>query len=141
MRPLSNPVKQAKAARRILVVDDSANMRLYLKTILISLGYSVAEASNGVEGFDRILAEEFDLVVTDLNMKPMSGYELIAAIGLLPSWRRPRIIVCTATEMTSLTGDAELKRVDRVLTKPVNLSDMARAVSEALQDVRKVCGA
>lgn len=131
-----NPVKQTPAARleaRILVVDDSATMRLYITTILTSLGYVVVEADSGASGFDKLLAEEFDLVITDLEMQPMTGLELIAAIGLLPSWRRPRLIVCSSdVETNRKSTSPELRRVDHMLSKPFQLHELAGAVGDVL---------
>lgn len=134
MRPAMTPVKQTQAAPpRILVVDDSATMRLYITTILTSLGYDVVEADSGAAGFDRLLAAEFDLVVTDLEMSPMTGLELIAAIGLLPSWRRPRLIVCSSDlEASQKSMAPELRRVDHMLAKPFQLHELAGAVSDVL---------
>lgn len=132
MRPSTKPVKPNKDTR-ILVVDDSVTMRLYMTTILKSLGYDVTEADSGAAGFDKILAAEFDLVITDLEMQPMNGMELVAAIGLLPAWRRPRVIVCTSEphKADRITAQ-ELRRVDCVLEKPFQLHDLAKAVGDAL---------
>lgn len=139
MSPGPNTVKRDPAPR-ILVADDSAAMRTYLSTILVSLGYDVVQAPDGATAFDRVLAEDFDLVVTDLEMRPMTGFELIAAIGLLPAWRRPRIIVCSASEFAGPVP-AELRRVDYVLSKPVKLEDLASSVLAVLARRQKASGA
>lgn len=136
MRSPDKPVKPGDRASRILIVDDSDTMRLYVRTILTSLGYRVWEAPDGAEAFDYLLANEIDLVITDLEMTPMSGFELMAAISLLPSWRRPKTIV-----LSSLAEDArqrtELRQAAQVLAKPVNLHVLATAVRDALEDRRE----
>jgi CheY-like chemotaxis protein len=133
------PTSGEPGAARILIVDDSETMRLYLATILRTLGFQVTEAADGHAAFERVMAAEYDLVISDLDMRPMSGYELIAALGLLPAWRRPRMIVCSATEVAPEKLKNELRRVSHVLTKPVSLHDIAHAVQEALWG-GKVCG-
>lgn len=135
-----SPVKQPSA--RILVVDDSQHMRLYTRTILESLGFEVVEASDGATAFDRILGSEFDVMVTDLEMKPMTGFELIAAVGLLPAWRRPKIVVCSSSQADAVRARAELRQVSAILEKPAHLQDIAGAVLDALQPRRQgSCGA
>jgi CheY-like chemotaxis protein len=135
MSPADTGVKQPQGRTghaRILVVDDSSPMRLYLGTILRSLGYQVTEATDGHAGFERVMAAEYDLIITDLEMQPMSGYEFVAAVGLLPAWRRPRIIVCSSAEVPADKARNELRRVKHFLVKPVSLNDVALAVQEAL---------
>jgi len=127
---------------RILVVDDSAHMRIYTRTILESLGFEVVEASDGASAFDLVLASEFDVLVTDLEMKPMTGFELIAAVGLLPSWRRPKIVVCSSSQGCAVRARAELRQVASILEKPVHLQDIAGAVLDALKAKQpRSCGA
>jgi len=66
--------------RSILVVDDSITSRMLLKNILETADYKVTTAVDGQDGFSSLETEEFDLVVSDVEMPRMSGFELTARI-------------------------------------------------------------
>jgi two-component system chemotaxis response regulator CheY len=65
---------------RILVVDDSITMRLYYRSVLGGAGFVVEEAANGVEGYEKALAQPFDLILVDINMPKMDGYSMLRLI-------------------------------------------------------------
>ncbi len=65
---------------RILVVDDSITMRLFYRSVLEAAGFEIDEAANGLEGYERILTRNFDLVIVDINMPKMDGYTLIRTV-------------------------------------------------------------
>ena len=123
-----------RSAPRVLVVDDSAGMRLYLCAILSTLQVSVVEADNGGAAFAEILASDFDLVITDLMMDKADGFGLISAISLLPNDRaRPPVIVCSSLDPDSEAMQRpELRLAKKILTKPVGATEVVEAVSKAL---------
>ena len=63
-----------------LVVDDAATVRMYHRTILVDAGFDVEEAANGYEALEVAIARPFDLLVVDVNMPHMDGYEFVAAV-------------------------------------------------------------
>lgn len=65
--------------KRILTVDDSASIRQMVAFTLQKEGYCVTEAVDGKDGFAKVAAESFDMIITDLNMPHMDGIELIRA--------------------------------------------------------------
>ena len=69
-----------EAARRVLVVDDSVTSRMLLKNILETAGYQVATAVDGVEALTAAREHEFDVVVSDVEMPRMDGFELTARL-------------------------------------------------------------
>ncbi len=71
-------IKQAKP--KILIVDDAVITRSLLKNILISAGYDVYSATHGMEALKLLGQEHFDIVITDLEMPIMDGYELTKKI-------------------------------------------------------------
>jgi two-component system chemotaxis response regulator CheY len=64
----------------VLVVDDSITMRLFYRSVLEAAGFSVDEAINGVEGYEKALSQSFDLLIVDINMPKMDGYSMLRAI-------------------------------------------------------------
>ncbi|NHC15283.1 response regulator [Motilibacter deserti] len=65
---------------RALVVDDAPTVRLYHGEILRSAGFDVDEAGNGFEALELALATAYDLLVVDVNMPQMDGYELLTRL-------------------------------------------------------------
>ena len=104
---------------RVLIVDDSRAMRGILRRMLSSLGFIVAEASNGREAFDRLLAgETADLVLVDWNMPELNGYDFIVAVRSDPMFNRLRLMmVTTETEMPQVTR-ALAAGADEYVMKP-----------------------
>jgi len=66
--------------RRVLVVDDGITMRLFYRSVLEAAGFAVEEAINGVEGYEKVLTQPFDLMIVDVNMPKMDGYSMLRAI-------------------------------------------------------------
>jgi two-component system response regulator ResD len=84
------------AERRILVVDDDDAIRALLLTIVRRRGLKADAARNGAEALDRCMRCNYSLVLLDLMMPRMSGYDFLAEIRKLPHDQRPIVIVLTA---------------------------------------------
>ncbi|HLF93293.1 MAG TPA: response regulator [Planctomycetota bacterium] len=65
---------------RILVIEDDASLREWLKKVLDHRGYDVQLAENGDAGLQRLLEAQYDLLVLDLIMPQMSGFEVLTAM-------------------------------------------------------------
>ena len=63
--------------KRILVVDDSMTTRSMIKNILLNLGYNVDTATDGSEGLAKLKMNHYDLIISDINMPKMNGYEFV----------------------------------------------------------------
>jgi two-component system chemotaxis sensor kinase CheA len=80
-RPADRPAAAAAGGRgRVLVVDDAATTRAMERGLLEMAGYRVAVAADGVEAWDCLARETFDLVVSDVDMPRLDGFELTARI-------------------------------------------------------------
>jgi two-component system sensor histidine kinase and response regulator WspE len=69
-----------KSAKRVLVVDDSLTVRELERKLLASRGYDVTVAVDGMDGWNAVRGERFDLVVTDIDMPRLDGIELVTLI-------------------------------------------------------------
>jgi two-component system, chemotaxis family, sensor kinase CheA len=88
----------SKARKKILVVEDSVTSRALLKGILESAGYTVKTAVDGIEGFNTLCLEEFDLVVSDVEMPRMNGFDLTARIRAERDFADLPVVLVTALE-------------------------------------------
>jgi two-component system, chemotaxis family, chemotaxis protein CheY len=78
---MPNPEEpSADSPTRILVVDDSALVRLYYHNCLTNAGFDVEQAINGIEATEKLVAQTFDLVIIDINMPRMDGIAFLRAL-------------------------------------------------------------
>jgi two-component system, chemotaxis family, chemotaxis protein CheY len=73
-------MSDASRTRRVLVVDDAALVRRYVRQALEPAGFEVDEAINGIDAMEKVLATPFDLLVVDINMPKMDGYTFLHAV-------------------------------------------------------------
>jgi two-component system, chemotaxis family, chemotaxis protein CheY len=88
---LSRP--SADEGRKVLVVDDDADWREFLRLSLEDLGYEAIEAANGREALDSLSRERYKIMLLDLNMPGMSGLEVVER---MPRNTKPRIVFLTS---------------------------------------------
>jgi len=117
-------------AARILVIDDEPAVRTVLAEILSRHGYTVVQAQNGPEGLARCEAGGVDLVLTDISMPEMSGWEVAAACRT----RFPSLPVGVITGWGDQLDPALIERhhVQFVLAKPFMPSDVLREIGKVL---------
>src|SRR3979409_726175 len=104
--------------KRILVVEDQADLRGILRDLLTGSGYEVAEAADGSEGVAKAKSERPDLIPMDIQLPILDGYETTRQIRADPDLKATRIIAVSAVAMK---GDAEKARAsgcDHYVTKP-----------------------
>jgi two-component system, cell cycle sensor histidine kinase and response regulator CckA len=117
----------------ILIVDALSGNRNFLATLLRDQGHRVLEASNGREGLAAVQAEHLDLVITDVLMPVMDGYEFVRQLRLDPQTSRIPVLFYTAPY--SAREARELSRsagVSFVLTKPAESTEVLKIVNRVL---------
>lgn len=97
-RDVTVPEVAARRAFRVLVVDDSITTRTLQKNILEAAGYDVFTATHGIEGLDLLTAQEVDLVITDIEMPWMNGFELTSRIRKHPQLKNLPVILVTSLD-------------------------------------------
>jgi PAS domain S-box-containing protein len=116
----------------ILVLDDRAENRALMSAVLGGR-YTVIEAATGPQALDLVRGEPPDLVIADVLMPDMDGYEFVRELRLQPSNEHTRVMFCTATY-----GEQEIRPlatacgVSQILFKPCEPEDIHAAVADAL---------
>lgn len=103
----------------VLVIDDDSAMLDVLSTYLRDRGYEAVTASDGAEGLAALHAQDFDLVVSDINMAGMSGFEFIKRARL--EYPDLGIVLMTAYDDEYPLSEALRAGADGYLTKPFGL--------------------
>ncbi len=118
---------------KILVVDDSATNRFILDSALTEAGYDVVSADDGAEGLKKVRAEKFDLVITDLLMPRLDGFQFCQAIKNDEALGHLPVLVCTSNYTDS--KDEALARdmgADGFITKTVATEELIEAVRSVI---------
>lgn len=120
--------------KRILIVDDSESMRDLTSMTLEVLGdYEIEQAVDGIEAQDLLKAQDFDLVLTDLDMPHMGGDELIEWMKSQERTRDLPIIVLTAGVDKVRQEIAKKFKLESFLEKPFQPQQLSEAVVRALR--------
>jgi two-component system, sensor histidine kinase len=113
---------------RVLIVDDAPDNRLLISRFLALAGAHVATASNASEGITVALSGEFDVILMDIQMPGMDGYEAVKRLRSL-HYTRP-IIALTAHAMQSDKEQCLRSGFDQYLTKPVSRPELIASIAE-----------
>jgi CheY-like chemotaxis protein len=116
--------------KKLLVVDDDADMRLTLKLALELAGYAVNVAANGREALETQRQEPADVLITDIFMPDADGFEAID--GFRKEFPRTKIVVVSGGAQFSKRDylpDAELIGVDATLQKPFDVDTLLGLLS------------
>jgi len=115
------------AAKRILVVDDASLVRLYYRAALEGAGFQVAEALNGIEAFEQVLAAPFDLLIVDVNMPQMDGLRFLKELRArpLPLSAIPALVTSTEAEPQRIAA-ARRAGANFYIVKPLSEETLVR---------------
>lgn len=106
--------------RKILIVDDCGTTRKLLSYIFREKGYGIVVASNGIEALEIMATNPVDLVITDLNMPQMDGFELSKNIRSMGSYTELPIVMVTTEAGEQDKRFGMEAGVTKYLTKPIS---------------------
>ncbi|MGB5548128.1 MAG: response regulator [Polyangiales bacterium] len=119
---------------RCLVVEDSKTMRSMLVESLLRIpGMEVAEADNGLAGIRALAVEQFDLVVTDVNMPVMDGLKLVRHVRADPRHEKTPIMIITTENAPNDRDRAMALGANAYIEKPIQAPRVIRAVKKLLE--------
>jgi two-component system chemotaxis response regulator CheY len=115
--------------KRCLIVDDSPVIRKVARRILETEGYEIAEAENGQEALERVKRQVPDVTLLDWQMPVMGAHELLAALRVSLSGRRPYIIYWTTENDPGDVARALAAGADDFMLKPFDRMDLVGKMS------------
>jgi CheY-like chemotaxis protein len=117
----SESLGELRKPLRVLIVEDHAPTRMAMSRLIRQAGAEVVTARDGEEGLGYLLTQRFDVLLTDLQMPVMDGFELLQQCQKLPESRMPTRIIAISGEYES--GVLKHQTV-RFLPKPFNIDTL-----------------
>ena len=124
---------------RVLLVEDNDFIRFTVRKHLGSLGFKdVLEAPNGFEGMKQLETHHPDIVVCDIKMEPVNGFDFLDHVrGKGSPYRKMPVIFLTASADPSDVKKAMDSGIDGYLLKPVAVDDLKKKLTGLLQKIQK----
>ena len=115
---------------KVLVVDDYKTMVRLIQNLLKELGFNnLDEAANGVEALAKLQQDSFGLVISDWNMEPMTGYELLQAVRADAKLKALPFILVTAESKIENVVAAKKAGVNNYIVKPFNAATLKQKMT------------
>lgn len=121
------------AGEKILIVDDQPEITDLIRFILKKQNYESVIAFNGSEGLSKARSEMPDLILLDITMPDMSGYEVCEKLKSDPATAQIPIIMLTARDMGEDFEKAMEKKADWYITKPFDPKHLLKRIAYLLQ--------
>lgn len=121
---------------RILIAEDDRELRRLFAHVLLKNGYTVKEAENGKEALDAMFADYYDLLISDIMMPVMDGYELVRE--LREAGNHTPVLMITAKDAFDDMQRGFLSGTDDYMVKPVNVGEMVLRVGALLRRAQMI---
>ena len=122
-----------KETMKILIVDDYKTMLRIIRNLLAELGFkNVDEASDGSEALESLRAKKYDLVISDWNMEPMTGLDLLKEVRADEQLAPLPFIMVTAESKTENVVAAKKAGVNNYIVKPFNAATLRSKVAAVI---------
>ena len=116
--------------KRILVVEDQEDNRRIVRDLLTSVGFELIEATTGEEGVRQAHQQRPDLILMDIQMPVMDGYEATRQIKAIPELRETPIVVVTSYAMSGDEAKARAAGADAYIAKPFSPRDLLAVIKK-----------
>lgn len=120
-------------SKKILVVDDEEMIRRFLSIQLPKCGYEVKEAIGGIQALERLAEEDFNLIICDILMPIMNGWQLLKKIRENPKTKDIPVIVLTAKDEDSDMLKGYELGANYYITKPFDIFEILSGIQMILQ--------
>ncbi len=117
----------------VLIVDDYKTMLRIIRNLLKQLGFdNVDEATDGAQALEKMRAKKYGLVISDWNMEPMTGYELLKEVRADAHMKDTPFIMVTAESKTDNVIAAKKAGVNNYIVKPFNAATLKTKIEAVL---------
>jgi two-component system cell cycle response regulator DivK len=121
------------SGKRILYIEDNFDNRLLIKRVLEAEGYSVVEAENGTKGLELALSAQPDLVLMDINLPDIDGYECTGRLRKATGGDKVPIVALTANAMEGDIQKAMDAGCNGYIPKPIDVDNLPRQIEKYIK--------
>lgn len=126
--------------KEILIVDDEPSIVVPIQFLMEQQGYSVLVAENGEDALDAIYKYKPDLILLDIMLPRIDGYEVCEIVRLNPEYRDTKIIFLTAKGREVEIAKGLSLGADAYITKPFSNTELVAKVKELLKNSNEITG-
>ncbi|OGK99735.1 MAG: hypothetical protein A3E31_04985 [Candidatus Rokubacteria bacterium RIFCSPHIGHO2_12_FULL_73_22] len=122
---------------KILYIEDNRENRMLVRAVLEAAGYVIAEAEDGLAGIEAAVREQPALILLDINLPGVDGYEIVAILKSFPNLAATPVVAVTAYAMQGDRQRTLVAGCDGYIQKPINVDAFPRQVAEFLAGKRE----
>lgn len=119
-------------AKTVLIVDDSASLRMVVGIALRDAGYETLEACDGVDALKKLTGQKVHLIISDVNMPNMDGITLVTEVKKIPSYKFTPIIMLTTEGQDDMKQKGQAAGAKAWVLKPFRPEQMLNAVAKLI---------
>ena len=131
------PVRRDGSRAKILHIEDNRENRMLVRAILEAEGYTIIDAEDGLAGIEAAIREEPALILLDVNLPAVDGYEVVAIIKSFPAFATTPVIAVTAYAMEGDRQRTLVAGCDGYIQKPIDVDAFPRQVADFLHGKRE----
>lgn len=121
-------------SKKILIVDDEANIVLSLEFLMTQAGYRVDVARTGEEALEKIAAFAPDLILLDVMLPGINGYDICQCVRQTPAWQWMKIVMLTAKGREVERAKGMALGANAYITKPFSTKELLAEVQKQLAE-------
>ncbi|MCL4302652.1 MAG: response regulator [Anaerolineae bacterium] len=122
-------------AKKVLIVDDETNIVISLEFLMEQAGYELRLAANGREALEQVAAFQPDLILLDVMMPHINGFDVCRRIRENPAWQNIKIIMLTAKGREVEMAKGLALGADAYITKPFSTKELLAQVRHILEQL------
>src|SRR2546422_507606 len=134
---MPSPIRKDGSRAKILHVEDNPENRMLVRAILEAEGYTIIDAEDGLTGIEAAIREEPALILLDVNLPAVDGYEVVSIIKSFPAFATTPVIAVTAYAMEGDRQRTLVAGCDGYIQKPIDVDTFPRQVAEFLHGKRE----
>src|SRR5438876_845384 len=134
---MPSPIRKDGSRAKILHVEDNPENRMLVRAILEAEGYTIIDAEDGLTGIEAAIREEPALILLDVNLPAVDGYEVVSIIKSFPAFATTPVIAVTAYAMEGDRQRTLVAGCDGYIQKPIDVDAFPRQVAEFLHGKRE----
>src|SRR5258706_2352108 len=131
------PGRPADQKVRILYIEDNRENRMLVRAVLEAAGYMIVDAEDGLTGIEAAIREEPALILLDINLPGVDGYEIVAILKSFPNLANTPVIAVTAYAMEGDRQRTLVAGCDGYIQKPIDVDAFPSQVGEFLRGKRE----